>query len=320
MAFSPGIVKPCSPLIRCLVFLFLLGGSGPVWSEPAKIPYTHGDPTPLEQFALEMANRARQDPVGEACILGIDLNAGLSPDHIGGEAKQPLAFHPDLLEATRRHSLWMLDENNFSHMGAEGSNAGERMAAAGYRFLAPYLWGENIAWEGVKGMASPVELVRRLHRSVFASPTHRLNLLDGEHNVVGLGLQRGDYRFEGNTYRALFLTQNFARSAGSPEVAGPFVTGVAYRDSNGNGQYDPGEGKPGIRLSIEGGSFETFTTSSGGYALPLQGPFGVRLRLIAEEPGRPRQVMEVDIADSRNVKVDFVEPVLPRRVLVGSRP
>lgn len=305
------------PLILCHLLLgLLLGGVCRAGGEPAKIPYTHGDPTPLEQFALEMANRARQDPLGEADSLGIGLNAGLSPNHIGGAAKQPLAFHPDLLEAARRHSLWMLDKNEFSHMGEAGTNAGERMAAAGYRFLAPYLWGENIAWEGAKRMASPVDLVRRLHRSIFASPTHRLNLLDPDHNAVGFGLQGGDYCHEWEVYQALFLTQNFARSAGSPEMAGPFVTGVAYRDSNGNSQYDPGEGKPGIRLSIEGGPFETITTSSGGYALPVQGPFGVRMRLIAEEPGRPRMVREIELADTRNVKVDFVEPVLPRRVLV----
>ena len=273
----------------------------------------------MEQFALELANRARQDPLAESGNLGIELNAGLCANHIGGEAKQPLAFHPDLLEAARRHSLWMLRENEFSHTGQGGTNAGDRMAAAGFLFLAPYLWGENIAWEGVKGMASPVELVRRLHRSIFASPTHRVNLLDGEHNTVGLGLQGGDYRHEGEVYQSFILTQNFARSNGSPETAGPFVTGVAYRDGNGNGQYDPGEGKSGIRLSIEGGPFETFTTSSGGYALPVQGPFGVRMRLIAEEPGRPPQVREIEFPDTRNVKVDFVEPVLPRRVLLGAR-
>ena len=320
MPFSPEIVKMLPPIFRHLALGLMLGGICRAGGEPGKIPYTHGDPTPLEQFALEMANRARLDPVAEADGFGIDLNAGLSPNHIGGEPKQPLAFHPDLLAAARQHSLWMLGENEFSHTGVGGSNAGERMAAAGFRFLAPYLWGENIAWEGVKRMVGPVELVQKLHRSIFASPTHRLNLLDPEHNAVGLGLQDGIYRFEGEIYQATFLTQNFARSAGSPEMAGPFVTGVAYRDSNGNGQYDPGEGKPGIRLLLEGGPFETFTTSSGGYALPVQGPFGVRLRLVAEEPGRPRLVREIEMPDSRNVKVDFVEPVLPRRVMVGARP
>ncbi|MFM7180804.1 MAG: CAP domain-containing protein [Verrucomicrobiales bacterium] len=311
-------MKSSPPIVRHLSLFLLLGGSGSLCAESGKIPYTHGDPTPLEQFALEMANRARQAPLTESGDLGVDLNAGLSPNQIGGEAKQPLAFHPDLLAAARRHSLWMLEAKQFSHTGSGGSNAGERMGAAGYRFLAPYLWGENIAWQGVKGIGNPAELVRRLHRSIFASPTHRLNLLDVDHNSVGLGLQAGNYQFEGEVYQACFLTQNFARSAGSPEMAGPFVTGVAYRDSNGNGQYDPGEGKPGIRLSIEDGLYETYTTSSGGYALPILGPFGVRLRLIAEEPGRPRLVKEIEVLDVRNVKVDFVEPVIPRRVRVGA--
>lgn len=312
--------SPFNSLLRSAFLLAALGLSpGASAQVEGKARYDHGNPTDLEQLALELVNRARHDPAAEAANLGIELNAGLSPNHIGGEAKQPLAFHPYLLEAARQHSIWMLDKNEFSHTGAGGSNGGDRMAAAGYLFFAPYLWGENIAWEGVKGLASPVEMVRRLHRAVFASPTHRLNLLDGEHNAAGFGLQDGDYRFEGHTYRAFFLTENFARSAGTPEMAGPFVTGVAYRDGNGNGQYDPGEGKSGIRLTIEGGRFETFTTSSGGYALPVPEAHRLRLRLIAEEAGRPCQIREIQLAESRNVKVDFVERVLPRRVLVGAQ-
>lgn len=314
------MLQPSAHILHRLVLALLAGGGLQVYAETPKIPYSHGDPTPLEQFALEMVNRARQNPAGEAANLGIDLNAGLSDHVIDGEAKQPLAFQPDLLHAARQHSLWMLEKKTFSHEGSGGSNAGERMAAAGYPFLDPYVWGENIAWAGVTGMAGAEELVRRLHHSIFGSPTHRLNMLEPAHNAVGLGLQAGVYPFEGEKYHAFFLTQNFARSSGSPERVGPFLTGVAYRDSNGNGQYDPGEGKPGLRLSIEGGLYETYTTSSGGYALPMFGPFGLRVRLIAEEPGRPREIREVDLADTRNVKIDFVEAVLPRRVTVAPPP
>lgn len=286
--------------------------------EPAapKIRYSHGEPTALEQFALEMVNRARANPVGEAIQLGIELNAGLADKPIREEAKPPLAFHPNLLAAARRHSRWMLDENQFGHSGEGGSNAGERMTAAGYRFLAPYLWGENVAWEGVTGFASTRSLMLKIHRSIFSSPTHRLNLLDPAHEEVGLGLQEGNYEFQGGSYRALFLTQNFARSSGTRERFGPMVTGVAYRDSNGNGQYDPGEGKPGIRLSSDSGQFETVTSSSGGYALPLGSACGPQAKLLIEEPGKPTESREVLVPDSRNVKVDLVEMVLPRRVNV----
>ena len=67
--------------------------------------YSHGDPTGIEQYQLELVNAARAKPSDEASRLGIDLNKDLAPGRISSAPKQPLAFHPKLLPTARGHSL-----------------------------------------------------------------------------------------------------------------------------------------------------------------------------------------------------------------------
>lgn len=45
------------------------------------------EPTALEQYVLELVNRARADPAAEAARLGIDLNQGLGAGQITTAAK-----------------------------------------------------------------------------------------------------------------------------------------------------------------------------------------------------------------------------------------
>ena len=47
------------------------------------------------------------------------------------------------------------------------------------------------------------------------------------------------------------------------------LVGVVYADTNGNGQYDPGEGIAGVTVTMDNGYYYTVTSTSGGYALPL---------------------------------------------------
>ena len=60
------------------------------------------DLTPLEQYFLELVNRARANPTGEAQRFGLsDLNQGLSPGTISASPKAPLAPNQLLLNAAR---------------------------------------------------------------------------------------------------------------------------------------------------------------------------------------------------------------------------
>ncbi|HEX6093736.1 MAG TPA: hypothetical protein VFZ07_10315, partial [Dongiaceae bacterium] len=59
--------------------------------------------TAQEQYLLELINRARLDPAGEAARNGIGLNDGLASGTITADSKQPLASNGNLATAAQGH-------------------------------------------------------------------------------------------------------------------------------------------------------------------------------------------------------------------------
>ena len=119
-----------------------------------------------EQYMLELVNRARLDPQAEADRYGLnDLSRGLSTT-ITAEAKQVLAPNDFLRQSSEDHSEWMLDNNVFSHTGAGGSSASQRMQAAGYTLTGAWGTGENLSWTGTTRHAEP----ERRHRKPARGP------------------------------------------------------------------------------------------------------------------------------------------------------
>lgn len=222
------------------------------------------EPTDFEQLMLELINRARANPEGEAARYGIDLNAGLPAGTISGVPKQPLAMNPLLIDSARAHSSWMLEHDIFSHTGAGGSSAGDRMQAAGYQFVLPWSWGENLSWKGTDAPL-PADLapyVLDQHEGLFRSKDHRPNILRDDFREVGIGQVTGEFTASGTDYNASLITQNYALSGSSV-----FLVGVVYDDLDGNNFYSPGEGLADVTVSVGGQS--TTTWDSGGYQLPL---------------------------------------------------
>jgi uncharacterized protein YkwD len=161
------------------------------------------EPTALDQYLIELINRARMHPAEEAARLGIDLNQGLSKEQISTAPKQPLAFDPALTDSARGHAKWMLDKDVFSHTGVNGSDPGDRMEAAGYKFTGNWRWGENISWRGSTGTAeNEVKSIETQNDALFKSPGHRLNMLKDDFREVGTGIQSGEFK----QYNALMMT------------------------------------------------------------------------------------------------------------------
>ena len=261
-------------------------------------------PSAYEQYFLELVNRARANPGAEASRLGIDLNQGLSSGTIANTAKQPLAINQLLNDSAQAHSDWMLATDTFSHTGANGSSAGDRMKAAGYAFTGSWTWGENISIRWGGGGGESAGTVESLHDGLFKSAGHRTNILNDAFKEVGIGIGVGEYK--GST--GADATQNFARSGGAT-----FLTGVAFDDKDGDRFYDPGEGMGAVKVSVTsstGATYATTTWDAGGYQLALPaGDYTVAF----SGSGLPATVTQTAKIGSVNVKVDSTPTPAARR-------
>lgn len=212
----------------------------------------------------------------------------------------PLAFDGDLNEAAEGHSAWMIATDTFSHTGANGSSAGDRMTAAGYAFSGSWAWGENIAWVSTRAPAGLQDEVDLLHTNLMNSAGHRANLLSGTFREIGIGFEVGQY----GSYEGAFVTQNFALTASNP-----FLTGVAFDDLDGDLRYDIGEGLGNLTVSVRndasGAQVSTTTAGAGGYDFELAaGSYTVTF----SGGGFATTTRQVTIG-TQNVKLDLVDPV-----------
>ncbi|MDR0809929.1 MAG: CAP domain-containing protein [Gemmobacter sp.] len=244
--------------------------------------------TDAEQYAIELLNRARLDPLGEATRQKVALNTGLplnGYDVISTGGKQALAPHEALDRSATGHGNWMASTNTFSHTGEGGSTDHQRILAAGYE-LDSLGWktGENLAMAA--GIVTASKAAIDLHFStLWNSPTHRSNMMSDVYREIGVA--------ETSSGSGDFLTQNFGLAA---SIA--YVTGVAYTDSDGDGFYSMGEGRSGLAMQIVGGSI-TRTAEAGGYGLSAQ--FGETVNVLIGS----RTEIKVNLA-AGNVKVDVV--------------
>ena len=257
--------------------------------------------TPAEQLLLELVNRARLDPDGEAARYGIRVNADLPAGTLAGGARQPLAPNALLADAARNHSNWMITYDIFSHFGAGNSLPGDRMKAAGYIFSGTWNWGENVAWSGTTGAAGLEAFTLQLHRDLFLSPSHRFTLLNGEFRELGTGIASGKFTSGGTTYNAVMGDESFALSG--PDA---FITGVAIHDFDGDNFYDIGEAHAGVAVTVSqaGSVVDTGSTASaGGYAVAFAGGM---VDVTFSGGGLAKDITVTVEAGNQNAKIDLV--------------
>ena len=270
-------------------------------------------PTAQDQYMLELVNRGRANPQGEADLyLNGDLNQGLPSNTISTDAKQPLVFNFELHSAAQDHSQWMLNNNVFSHTGERGSSPTQRMQAAGYVLAPPWSTGENIAYRGTTGTPDLTTFVEGNHTNLFVSPGHRRNLMSGNFKEVGISSLQGQF----NNYNAVMTTQKFAYSGGR----GPFITGVAYTDAvNNDDFYTVGEGIKGITVTAvdttnSANTFTTTTLDAGGYSLDVDPnvTYEVTFSGDLDQNGQAGDTATYQVqVNSENVKLDVVSDELP---------
>lgn len=284
------------------------------------------DLTPEEQVILVRLNEVRANPpsflphwkdylgkdTGKSCVE----EASMLDPIAGYQPRQPLAPNQALTNAARKHAQDMIDRNYFEHVNPGGVGPNMRVTAAGYplpvgRGLTPnggaygadetsaniesiHFRGSsdpNAKWTGDAWRDAIDSLVVD---ACVPSRGHRLHLL-GVHEIGAYELEVGVGGVAGKGAGQWASKMTIAIEIAMRGDDTRFVTGVVYKDANGNKQYDYGEGLADVEVVL--GKVSTKTNRGGGYALPVRP--GTKGEVVAGGAKVP-----VDVGD-QNVHVDF---------------
>ncbi len=301
----------------------------------AQTPYSIGYPTNEQQYMLELINRARANGGAEATRLGLSgLQEG--PPSINGEpwtiqnSVQPLSWNPLLFNSAQNHAKRLNDADQFFLGGSPhtfgGMTPSERIAAAGYsmaNYNGPtttsgfFPGPENIFEAEAQGSgpfvgATLIAGILQGHDGLFTDQTvpgrgHRNTTMLPFFREIGIGITAGrdNQNAPGQPngqWDSLYVVQNFGAQTNSL----PFITGVAFQDTNGNGLYDPGEGIGNLRVDVTGSNNFAITSPSGGYSVPVPGNGSYTLTFTGGSVGTQ---LGATISNLLNTKVDLLEPV-----------
>lgn len=116
------------------------------------------------------------------------------------------------------HSVWMLEQDIFSHTGTGNSTPTARMVAADFDLSGSWRTAENIAIQSIRGAAGYADDVADLHTALMNSAGHRANILNPDLKYIGIGIEVGDFDYTSGTWKSVIVTQNFANTQGSVDL------------------------------------------------------------------------------------------------------
>lgn len=248
-------------------------------------------PSDLEQYMVELVNRARLNPAAEAQRQGTGLG------DTSAAVREVLAVVAPLDSAAQLQSDQIISMDFFAHTNPfTGSTPSSRARDAGYGAGA----GENIAIWGGSGSASRATetQISQHHTQFWNSIGHRENFLRANYSEIGIAQTIGAHNDYGSNTSA--VTQMFG------DRGLTYLTGVVIDDADRDRFYDVGEGQGGVRITAFNSQnvAATSTWAAGGYSLAL-------------EPGKYTVVFEGGELDGRvektvtirssNVKLDIFE-------------
>ncbi len=269
---------------------------------------------------MEYINRARANPVAEAERLATSTDADVLRSLAQWNVvlavmrlqfslinpAPPLSINETLTQMARSHTDDMFNRGFQGHGDDDGQAAtlATRIANSGYlNGASSYSYGENVfsysnsvfsghaAFEvdwglGVSGMLVP--------------PGHRISIHNADFREIGVGNRIGTNRVGSRAaVGPQLVTQEFGRRGNDA-----FITGVIFRDQNGNGFYDIGEGVGGVTVNVPGADFYAVSAPSGGYSVPV--PIDDTYTVSFSGGGVPDAQRAVTIANGNNAKLDYL--------------
>lgn len=261
------------------------------------------EPTAYEQYLLELINRDRLDP--QAALARIEktptwtVDYALPPLAVPVSPSQPLAWNPLLADAAAAGVGTWEDGAVLDRIKSRGYLIDPAEAPldvpAGVSIFGPF---------NTRAHLDPIADSLFVHRNVA--------LLDPDLKEAGLSLTVKEWvvqHWPDDPWTGTSAVSVEGQLTAARPVSGTFLTGVAFRDADGDRFYDPGEGLPGVTVTVtpvEGGDAPVATTntwSAGGYSLNVApGQLAVEI----SGPGLAAP-MELELtAGNQNVELDVL--------------
>ncbi len=202
--------------IFILIFIFVAscdgtGGSGdgdmssmvsdPPVMQPAPPPPANPTPMPTMQPAPQPPPSGGPLDAFQSEVLDLVNAARAQGRNCGSDffsAAPPVVWDDRIEDAAQVHSEDMAQNQNFSHTGSDGSNAGDRLLMQGYNWQT---WGENIL-VGLDDAADAID-------AWIGSPGHCSIIMNSSLEEVGAGVAQGIFQSSTASYWTLvFATEN----------------------------------------------------------------------------------------------------------------
>ncbi len=215
------------------------------------LPAVAGEVSAEEQQFVYEVNVARRDP---AAFAAANLSGSLADLVASFPARPPLAINDTVAAAAQLRTDDMVENQYFAHYNpTTGDGPREALNAVGYTYSG---WGENIGC----GYRSAQAMLLGFLGSDAGHRESIMGVSSSALREVGVG-----YRNDGcgSIYSAGVWTVLLAR----PQPDAVFVTGVVYRDNDGDGHMDLGEGLANTTVKV--GASTVTTNDGGGWSVPV---------------------------------------------------
>jgi hypothetical protein len=227
-------------------------------------------------------------------------------------ANPPTALSPltESLGNSMPGFLYHLEGNQPGFSGPNATGGTATVSAGNYPTDSDNGWLGFSTWLYAPGVVGPREFLLSANLTHLTYTSYAANPASKHLRLMGINIGvRAASPSSGNTLFTVYELENEALSTNDFPY-GPantvFITGACFVDSNHNGEYDPGEGIGGLKVSVNGSTWYAISASQGGFAVPVQtGSGAVTVTVTGTVGGQAvTQTQNVTIAND-NVWQDF---------------